>query len=216
MKNFSRLAVFLSVPLSFSSLAQLPPSAGAAGSGRVTFGNSISEVATAQPFFASGTSTILVRSELTTAETEATVEFSVALKMRDLAGLQKRIGKGEIISLDEMAAKYYPTAADCKIIVEWLTAQGFAVKPPDKYNLSVFASGSVRQNERAFGTKFGRIKSGGSEYSSALIAPSLPAAIAGPVLAINGLQPHLHPRTHSQIAFRTTTETDQQSASVHR
>ncbi len=120
--------------------------------------------------------------------------------MRDFADLQERIGKGEIISLDEMAAKYYPTAADYKTVVDWLTAQGFAVKPADKYNLSVFASGSVAQIERAFGTKFGRVKFAGVEYSSALIAPSLSAAIAGPVLGINGLQPHLRPRPHSRIA----------------
>ena len=70
-----------------------------------------------------------MRSELTQAEAEATLDFSVALKMRDFAELQERIGKGEIISLDEMAAKYYPTAADYKKVADWLTAQGFAVKP---------------------------------------------------------------------------------------
>ena len=40
-------------------------------------------------------------------------------------------------------------------VLGWLTAQGFAVKPPDKYNLSVFASGTVAQIEKAFGTKLG-------------------------------------------------------------
>ncbi len=132
------------------------------------------------------------------------MEFSVALKMRDFADLQERISKGEIISLDEMAAKYYPTAADYKTVVNWLTSQGFAVKPPDQYNLSVFASGSVSQIERAFGTKFGRVKFAGVEYSSALIAPSLPAAIAGPVLGINGLQPHLHAQVPSRHCARAS------------
>jgi subtilase family serine protease len=118
--------------------------------------------------------------------------------MHNYADLQNALA-GEIISLDEMAAKYYPTAADYKTVVDWLTAQGFAVKPPDKYNLSVFASGSVALNERAFGTKFGRIRAAGVEYSSALIAPSLSVSIAGPVLGINGLQPHLHPKSHHTI-----------------
>jgi kumamolisin len=199
MNNFIRLAAVLFLPFSFSSSAQTPPSPGAASSNRVTFRGSVSEVATKQAF-AFTTSALLVRNQLTTAEAEATMEFSVALKLRDFDDLQQRIAKGEIISLDEMAAKYYPTAADSKRVADWLTAQGFAVKPPGKYNLSIFASGSVTQNERVFGTKFGRVQSGGSEYSSALIAPSLSAAIAGPVLAINGLQPHLHPRSHSKIA----------------
>jgi kumamolisin len=140
-----------------------------------------------------------VRSELTLAESEATIEFSVALKIRDFNELEERIGKGETISLDEMAAKYYPTAADHKAVVDWLIAWKFAVTPPEKYDLSVFASGSVAQIERAFGTKFGRVMFAGVEFTSALIAPSLPGAVAGPVLGINGLQPHLRPRLHSTI-----------------
>jgi kumamolisin len=88
------------------------------------------------------------------------------------------------------------------VVADWLTSQGFTVAPADKYNLSVFASGSVTQIERAFGTKFARITFAGVESSSALIAPSLPAAVAGPVLGINGLQPYLRPRSHSRIAPR--------------
>ncbi len=186
--------IFL-VGISFSLHAQPIP-----GTNRLSFPRSIREITGAGPQFVSGASATLVRSELTQVETEATTEFSVALKMRDFADLQQRISKDEIISLDEMAAIYYPTAADYKTVADWLIAQGFAVKSPDKYNLSVFASGSVAQIERVFGTKFGRVKFAGVESSSALTAPSLPAAIAEPVLGINGLQPHLHPRSHSSLA----------------
>jgi len=166
------------------------------GTDRVTFGRSITGVGTE----ASLTAATIVRSELTQAEFLETLDFSVALKMRNFAELRERIAQGELISLDEMAAKYYPTAADYKTVVDWLTAQGFAVKPANKYNLGVFASGSVAQIERAFATKFARVKFAGVEYSSALAAPSLPAAVAVPVLGINGLQPHLHPRRHLNIA----------------
>jgi hypothetical protein len=191
MENLTRLTILILVGLTLNLPAQ--------GINRITFADSIRDVVTAEPNLASGTSPALVRSELTLAEAQATLEFSVALKMRDFADLQERIGKNEIISLDEMAAKYYPTPADGNAIVEWLTAEGFAVKKPAKYSLSVFASGSVAQIERAFGTKFGRVSLAGVEYSSAMIAPSLPAAIAAPVLGINGLQPHLHPGFHSRI-----------------
>jgi kumamolisin len=199
----ARLGTWLSLGLAFSlsSHAQTPQAAASPGIDKLTFAGSIREVATAVAQFASGASATLVRSELTQAEEKATLEFSIALKMRDFADLEERIGKGEIISLDEMVARYYPTAADYKTVADWLIAQGFAVKPADKYNLSIFASGSVAQIERAFGTKFGRVNFAGVEYSSALIEPSLPAAIAGPVLGINGLQPHLRPRPHSAIAL---------------
>jgi kumamolisin len=146
---------------------------------------------------ASGSSATLLPNELTQIQTAATLEFSIALKMRDSGGLQERIGKLEIISLDEMKSRYYPTPADYKVVADWLTAQGFTVKPADQTNLSVFASGSVTQIERAFATKFARVMFAGVESSSAEMAPSLPASIAGPVLGVNGLQPHLHPRAHS-------------------
>ena len=199
MENVTRLIAFILIGLSFSSHAQIPQTAPLAGTDRITLTGSIRAVATAGPQFASGAPATLLRSELTQAESAATIEFSVALKIRDSTELEERIGKGEIISLDEMAAKYYPTAADHKTVVDWLTAQGFAVKRADKYALSVFASGSVAQIERVFGMKFGRVMFAGVESTSALIAPSLPAVVAGPVLAINGLQPHLRPRIHSTI-----------------
>jgi kumamolisin len=200
MNDLPQRIVFILLALSFSSHGQTQQPAVSTASDRITFNGSLNENATAEPQFAPSAFATLVRSELTQAERDATIEFSVALRMRDFADLQERVGNREIISLDEMAAKYYPTAADCKAIVDSLTAQGFTVQPPDKYNLSLFASGSVAQIERAFATKFGRVKFAGVEYSSALIPPSLSATIAGPVLGINGLQPHLHPRSHANVA----------------
>jgi kumamolisin len=189
------LKILILLALPFSLHAQL-----ASGADRITFSGSIKEVALVQPQFASSASSMVVRSVLSQSETEATIPFSVPLKMRGLAELQERIAEGQIIAPDEMAAKYYPTAADYKLVVDWLITQGFAVEQPAKYNLSVFASGSVAQIERAFETKFGRVNLGGVECSSALTAPSLSAAIAGPVLGINGLQPQLHPKPHFKIA----------------
>jgi kumamolisin len=198
MQNLTRYTILVLIGLSFASQAQISRSPALPGTERITFADSIRQVATAD-LQSSSASATLVRTELSQSEELATMEFSVALSMRDFADLQARAGKGEVISLDEIAARYYPTAADYKMVADWLTAQGFAVKPPDKYNLSVFARGSLAQVERAFATKFGRVKFAGEEYSSALIAPTLPVAIAGPVLGINGLQPHLHPRRHFHI-----------------
>jgi kumamolisin len=150
------------------------------------FAESLKEIATTP-------GAALVRSELAPAEAQTALDFSVALKMHNFAELQNRVAWGEIISLDEIASKYYPTADEYKTVAAWLTSQGFAVKPADKYNLSIFASGTVAQIERAFATKFGRVKFQGVEYTSALSAPSLPAEVAAPVLGVNGLQPQLHP-----------------------
>jgi kumamolisin len=167
-----------------------PIQSDASPSNRVMFAQSFKEVATIP-------SAALVRSELAPAEAQTTLDFSVALKMHNFAELQNRVARGEIISLAEIASKYYPTADEYKTVAAWLSSQGFATKPADKYNLSIFASGTVAQMERVFATKFGRVNFQGVEYTSALAAPSLPAEVAAPVLGINGLQPYLHPRSHA-------------------
>jgi kumamolisin len=144
-------------------------------------------------------SPIIVRKDLTESERQAPLDFSVPLRMRNFAELQQRIAKGEIISTKEMDAKYFPNTADYQTVVDWLVAQGFGVEPQAKCNLSVFAHGSIAQVELAFGTKFGRVKFEENETSSALIPPSLPAALAERVLGVNGLQPHLRPKPHSKL-----------------
>jgi kumamolisin len=199
MENLTRLAVFILVGLSLSSRAQTTQFAVSTGNNRITFTGSVKEVATAESQFISSAAGTLVRSELTQAEADATIDFSVALRMRNFAELQERISKGEIISLNELAAKYFPAPTDYNAVAHWLTSQGFAIKPADEYNLSVFARGSVAQIERCLGMKFVRVKFAGVESTSALTAPSLPSTVAGPVLGVNGLQPHLRPRRHSQI-----------------
>jgi len=199
LKDLAASLIWISLSLGSHAYASEAASQSSPASG-VTFTDSIKEVAPGTSQAAPVAGVTLLRSQLTQDEAEKTMDFSIALKMRNFAELQERIGKGEIISLDEMAAKYYPTEADYDKVAGWLTAQGFTLKPAAKYNLSVFAAGTVAQIERAVQTKFGRVKIGGVEYSSALKAPILPSEIAGVVLGVNGLQPHLHPRFHSRIA----------------
>jgi hypothetical protein len=73
-----------------------------AGIDRITFTGSVREVATIQGQFASSVSGTLVRSELAPAEAQASLDFSVVLKMHNFAELQQRTSKGQTISLDEM------------------------------------------------------------------------------------------------------------------
>jgi kumamolisin len=191
------IAILLQIAFSSLSLsAQSPQSSSSPGAAQITFSESV----VGFPSGSNRKAAALVRSELTQAESEATIEFSVALKMRDFAALKERIANHEIISPEEMAAKYLPSESDYTKIVAWLTKQGISVKPAGQYRLSIFASGTVAQIESIFGTKFGRVNVAGFEYTSALTAPSLPGEIGASVLGINGLQPHLHPRHHFMVA----------------
>jgi kumamolisin len=165
---------------------------------RITFDDSVKEPAnvTANASVNKNTPT-LVRSQLTDAEMQARIDFSIALKMRNFAELQQRVGMGEIVPLEEMSAKYFPTSTAVESVSRWLAAQGFEVLPAAQYNFSVFARGTVTQLQRAFAVKFARVRFASEEHTSAVTAPSLPADVAEPVLSSNGLQPHLHPFQHS-------------------
>jgi kumamolisin len=208
MEKLAQLTFLILISVCFTLLGQTSQPAASAGADRITFAGSIKELPTAgsQSQFATGAFATLARTELTATEAEASLDFSIALKLRNSDELKERIAKGEVIPLEEMAARYYPTAADCDKVVRWLTSQGFTIKRADPYNLSVFASGSVSRIGGGLGTKFVRVKFAGVESTSAFTAPSLPTAVAGPVLGINGLQPHLRPRPLSSVVAAGPTK----------
>jgi kumamolisin len=191
-----KAALFCAIPL---VIALLPVSLAEPATTTTKFTNSIKEPA---PMPAAGVAVqrnrpTIVRSQLTDSERQATINFSIALKMRNFAELQSRVSMLQIIPLEEMAANYFPASADLEKVRQWLTAQGFQVQPRAQYELSIFASGTVAQVQRVFGVTFARVQFRGEEHTSAVTAPSLPADIADPVLGVNGLQPHLHPFHHS-------------------
>ncbi len=135
----------------------------------------------------------IVRAALREAESAALMDFEVALRMRNLAELQARVQRGEIISREEMAAKYFPLAADYDRVVAWFAAQGLTVTHQDSSHLSVFVRGTVRQIKAVLQVEFARVASDAGEYTSAVTAPSVPTSLVNAILGINGLQPHLRP-----------------------
>jgi kumamolisin len=129
-------------------------------------------------------------------QSAATMVFSVSLKMRDLAGLQARLAAGQFVSQAEMASTYLPLASDYNRVAAWLTAQGLTTVFTDRNHTVLTVEGTVSQVAQALGVTFSRVAvpdSAGSatEYTSAVTAPSLPSDLAGVVLGINRLQPHL-------------------------
>ena len=108
----SKPATVVVFPLAFLAAASLP-SAFAAGATSVLLPGSVQEV---KPWTQLGPPSprhpFVSRQTLTAAENASTIDFELALKMRDLPGLQARIAQGEHISSQEMAARYDPLPAD--------------------------------------------------------------------------------------------------------
>ena len=189
------LAASLALALGATSVrAQTTASPAApAGPGRVRMAKSFLEVAPA------GKATAIVRAEnvrdtLTAAEAGAPMRIRLALRMRNADELQRRVAAGEIIPREEMAARFLPEVKDHQVVAEWLASQGLTVTPAGASHALVMASGTPAQLEKAFETHFARVQYQGEEYSSATVAPSVPAEIRARVSSVHGLQPHLHPR----------------------
>jgi kumamolisin len=138
----------------------------------------------------------ITRRALQASESAAPITFEVALKMHNFAELQARVAHGARISPQEMAAKYQPTAAEYAQVTAWLASQGFTVTRREKSHLAVFAQGTVAQVQTATQATFARVSNGSAEYTSAITAPSVPAALAPLLVGINGLQPHLQYHKH--------------------
>jgi sugar lactone lactonase YvrE len=182
---------------------------------RVAFPGSISEVPAATTGARRGA--VISRMALRTDERSAGMSFEVALRMRDFGGLQARLARGEQIAPAEMAAKYYPLAADHERLVSWLKAQGLEVTRTDGNRLAVFGRGSVDAVAGAFQVTFARVAVADGEFTSAVTAPSLPADISASVLGIHGLQPHIrrHPLSTPRLTLSVGGYTPAQIATAY-
>ncbi len=197
--------------------AVTPPAAGisvpageTSGALRVTLTDSIKVVpAGLQPTIA-GTGPAnpngprIARLNLQPAEINAPMQFTVSLKLRNVPELQARVAQGEIISPAEMTQKYWPLPADFDAAAQWLRQQGFTLSPNSGAAL-IIASGTVAQVQSAFQVSFARVANEGAEFTSAITAPSVPAALAPALVGINGLQPHL--RKHPKLVHPDSTTT---------
>ncbi|HEY0256475.1 MAG TPA: S53 family peptidase, partial [Candidatus Methylacidiphilales bacterium] len=137
------------------------------------------------------------RRTLKAIESGADMEFEVALKMRNFPELQQRINRGDLISPPEMAAKYNPSQADYQTVTDWITSEGFKITRQDGNHLAVFARGKVSQIQQALQVDFARVTVEGTEFTSAVTAPSVPTTISPLLVGINGLQPHIRAHRHS-------------------
>ena len=155
----------------------------------------------------------VARPLLTDAEAATPLHVEVALKLRNFAELERRVAAGETISRAEMASRYLPLASDYQAVAGWLTSQGLTVKAAGAARAVVSATGTPDQLHTAFGTVFARVAFRGAEYTSAVDAPTLPAAIGARVSAIHGLQPYLHPQKKSAIRQAAAATTTTQAAS---
>jgi kumamolisin len=189
----------------FTGFALVVQGAGTDGS-RMFLPDSIHEIPAAGATPATGPhEAAILRRTLSPSENEETMEFEVALQMRNFPELQQRLARGELIATAEMTDKYYPLETDYQAVAGWLIGQGFTITLTDPNRLAIFASGPVWQVSQAFQVNFARVLFENGEYTSAISAPGVPAALAPVILGVNGLQPHIHAYKHAQLQLVQNT-----------
>ena len=131
----------------------------------------------------------VVRTQLTSQELAAPQPAMITLGLRNVAELDAKIQKGEIVSASEMEARYYPTPEAWVAVANWALSQGLTVGPEDSTHMSVMTRGPVSQVANAFQVRFARVRGNdGKEYTSAVSTPSIPSGIAKAATGILQLQ----------------------------
>ncbi|MCW2992655.1 MAG: serine protease, partial [Conexibacter sp.] len=124
------------------------------------------------------------------------VRALIALQHRDQAGLDAFIDAvsdpaspeyGHYLSPSEFEARFAPTAATVAGVEDFARANGLAVASVPRNRAYVEVTGTVADAERAFSTTISRFTLDGATVQAPARALSVPAALAGVVTDVSGL-----------------------------
>lgn len=176
-----RLVLAISVAVSLVALCGLGSSAGiAAGGARTVIPGAVSSSAGTRPLAAS----------------EGDVSFTVALRLRDVAALDRfdedvsdpsSAAYRHYLTPAEFRRRHSPARGTVRRVTSWLTEEGLAVERVSGNRTLIDVTGPAAAAERALAT---RIRSGARDGSAAeAVAPlSVPSELAPAVVSVVGLQ----------------------------
>jgi subtilase family serine protease len=126
----------------------------------------------------------------------AAVNFEVVLKLRNAAAAQAlvtavstpgRASYRHYLTSAQWEARFSPAAAEVNTARSWLASEGFKVGATSRDRITISASGTVAQVEKAFGTTLGNFKVNGKVVRLATHQMSVPASVAGSVVGALGI-----------------------------
>jgi subtilase family serine protease len=124
------------------------------------------------------------------------VSFSLVLKLRDAAGAQALLravsspgssSYRHYLTTAQWEARFSPTTSQVRGARQWLRSQGFRVGAVSKDRITVSASGTAGQVERAFSTGLENYRVGGHTVRLATREMSIPASLAHSVVGAMGI-----------------------------
>jgi len=125
------------------------------------------------------------------------VDFTVALRLRDVAGLDRfneevadpaSASYGTYLSPSQFRRRYSPSRATVARVSSWLNDQDLAVERVSGNRTLIDVSGSAGAVERAFATRIVSGRSGGQSLTEATEPLSVPSEVAPAIISVAGLQ----------------------------
>jgi subtilase family serine protease len=177
-------------------------SAAATGSGSVRIQGSRSPAAATSPGAGSVASA-------------STIDFQVQLKLSDAQGAQAfaravsspgNPAYGKYLTAEQWEQRFSPTAGQVAEVSSFLRHSGFAVQGVSADRMSVSASGTAAQVQRAFGTSLSYHRVNGARLRLADKDLSVPAGVAGVIAGVTGIsQTPAHPDSTTDNPAAATT-----------
>jgi hypothetical protein len=99
---------------------------------------------------------------------------------------------------EQYGARFGLSSADLGKVSSWLTGQGFTITGMARSSTFITFAGTAGQVQQAFGTSIHNMSLNGEQHISNITDPVLPAAIAGVVNAVTGLD-DFRMRPHSRV-----------------
>jgi subtilase family serine protease len=130
----------------------------------------------------------------------ASVNFELVLKLRDAAAAQSLVravsspgskSYRHYITAAQWESRFSPTASQVRSARQWLASEGFKVGAVSRDRITISASGTAAQVEKAFGTGLENFKVDGRTVRLATSQMSVPASVADSVAGAMGVNQNL-------------------------
>jgi subtilase family serine protease len=151
------------------------------------------------------------------------ISFNVVLQLRDAAGAQALVrdvstpGSANFrhyVSASDWEARFSPTSSNVNAATSWLRSEGFQVGAVSKDRVTIKASGSAAQVERAFGTSLENYQFRGHTVRYATGDLSVPAALSGVIVGAMGINQNVNTPAVASDAAPTTATTNSATSST--
>ncbi len=130
----------------------------------------------------------------------AQVDFELVLKLRNAAGAQSLVraisspgsaSYRHYLTAAQWESRFSPATSEVSSARAWLASEGFKVGAVSKDRITISASGTAAQVEKAFGTTLKNYKLHGHTVRMAASTLSVPASLSGSVAGALGINQNL-------------------------